>query len=254
MFFLLSVSLALTHCKESIVALPFPISVRGGSQSGLERSGGSGGSLIPLCLFRAPSASFTWGRCQEVAGGFCTVVACCSVLVLDATCASVRKGKTSRLFFKAQHEPERGRWKAPSGSLAEAEVLSWTAAAACFWRSCGPQGRDCISPAAFRRCALLLLALHGPCWERGCASPVNWTGRQSPSRCQLPRRPELSLSHHPFFMSCGLILGQLWEAALWRKVSAWSSVRWAPGRLTWSDVLEGNLFHYEVLVSITCAK
>lgn len=70
MFFLLSVSLALTHRKESIVVLPFPISVCGGSQSGLERSGGSGGlssdletsvihSLILLCLFGAPSASFT---------------------------------------------------------------------------------------------------------------------------------------------------------------------------------------------------
>ena len=64
-----SASLALRPCEESIIALPFPASARGGSQSDLERSRGSGGlpsvpetsgtrSLALLCLFRRPSACF----------------------------------------------------------------------------------------------------------------------------------------------------------------------------------------------------
>lgn len=83
--------------KGSTVALPFPVSVSGGSQSDLERSWGSGGlfwnpemsvirSLAQHCLFRAPSACFTWWHRQEVAGGFhiAVPVAGCGLVLVHA--------------------------------------------------------------------------------------------------------------------------------------------------------------------------
>lgn len=125
---------ALTHPKDSSTALPLAISAAGGSQSDLERSRGSGDlpldpemsgipSLIPLCLFRAPRAAFTWWHCQEAAGGFSTAVPVTGSGSPWCTRCSVclRKGWTSRLSFKARHRSG----KVSSGSLAEAELFSW---------------------------------------------------------------------------------------------------------------------------------
>lgn len=148
--FSLPVSLALAHRKERITTLPFPISIRGGSQSDLERSWGSGGlssdpemsvihSFIPLCLFRAPSACFTWWHCKEVArrllhgrahGWVQFAFDTCLVLCVHLS----GKEKIWRLFLKAQDKSEWGQRRVPSRSPAEADVLAWTAAAAWCWR------------------------------------------------------------------------------------------------------------------------
>lgn len=127
----LSVCLALTHPKDSSTPLPLTISIGGGSQSDLERSRGSRDlpsdpemsgipSLIPLGLFRAPSAGFTRWHCQEAARGFSTAVPAAgssSALCMCSVC--LRKGRTSRLFFKSGEGTGRcpvGPWQKLSSS------------------------------------------------------------------------------------------------------------------------------------------
>ena len=84
------------------------------------------------------------------------VAGCSSVLVRTRCYVSIcQEGKTFKTFLEstAQHKSEGGQWKVPSGSPAEAEVLAWTVAAACCWRSRCPRGRDGTSPAPLGRCA-----------------------------------------------------------------------------------------------------
>lgn len=128
---------ALTHPKDSSTALPLAISAAGGSQSDLERSRGSGDlpsdpemsgipSLIPLCLFRAPRAAFTWWHCQEAAGGFSTAVPVTGSGSPWCTRCSVclRKGWTSRFSFKAH--TDQGRCPVgPLQKLSSSPELIW---------------------------------------------------------------------------------------------------------------------------------
>lgn len=185
--FSLPVSLALAHRKERITALPFPISVRGGSQSDLERSWGSGGlssdpemsvihSFIPLCLFRAPSAYFTWWHRQEVAGGCCTAMPMLLVQFAFDTCSVLcvhlsGREKLQDFFLKHRTNQRRDRGRCPAGP--QQKLMSLPG----LWLQPGARGNHCFLGQGWHLSGFpreMVLALCERCREGICASPTDW--------------------------------------------------------------------------------